>query len=420
MALLTRAPRGTLDVTPAESYKWQYIEKTAADTARVFGFSEIRTPTFEATELFTRSVGDTTDVVQKEMYTFTDKGGRSITLRPEGTAGAMRAVLEHSLLGDALPLKLYYFTSCFRYEKPQAGRFREHTQFGVELLGSKSPLADAQVISLAHTYLTRLGLKDFSLEINSIGCKECRPEYHKILRAYFAQYKDQLCPDCLNRLEKNPMRLLDCKVETCKAVSANAPVITDYICGECKDHFESLKAVLSAAGIDYIVNPKIVRGLDYYTKTVFEFVTDCIGSQRTICGGGRYDALIEELGGPPTPSLGFGSGINRVLLAMEAQGVQIPTPAPCDLYIGSTDPEAAAVAEKLALQLRKSGFWVEADIMGRSVKAQMKYANKLAARYSLILGSNELESGNASLKNMTDGETCSVQLDAGEIAAKLA
>ena len=412
MALITKKPRGTEDVLPRDSYRWQFLEDVFRSEARAYGYKELRTPVFEHTELFERGVGDTTDVVQKEMYTFTTKGGDSITLRPEGTAGAARALLEHGLFNDPLPIKAYYLTSCYRYEKPQAGRLREFHQFGMECYGTKDPAADAEMITAAKGLFDRLRLRDVRLEINSIGCPECRAEYHKALKAYFESYRDELCDDCKQRLERNPMRLLDCKNEHDSAIAASAPTVLDYLCGECKDHFEKVKAYLDSNGVEYTVNPKIVRGLDYYTKTVFEFISGDIGAQSTVCGGGRYDGLIADLGGNPMPALGFAAGIERLLLTMDAQGVEIPTPEPCDVYIASMGDEARKKASSLALSLRRAGLYAEFDVVGRGLRAQMKYADKLNAKYSLVLGDNEISGNKAQLKNMADGSQTEIPLDA--------
>lgn len=412
MAIITNAPRGTQDVLPAQSSKWQYVEQKALDVAGLFGFRELRSPTFEHTELFHRSVGDTTDVVQKEMYTFQDKGGRSITLRPEGTAGMMRAILQNGLLNDVMPLKVSYLTSCFRYEKPQAGRLREFHQFGVEMVGSATPAADAQTIAVAKTIFDSLGITGLELEINSIGCPECRARYHEALKAYFRGHFEELCETCRERLDKNPMRILDCKSPVCSELAKDAPVVLDYICDDCKTHFEGLKKHLDAMGIDYQVNPTIVRGLDYYTRTVFEFVATGIGAQGTVCGGGRYDGLIKLLGGPPTPSVGFAMGLERLLLVMEQCGCEFPPDQNCTIYLGSMGEAAALKASELCMRLRDEGFYAECDIVGRSVKAQMKYADKLHAKYSCILGDNELEAGKVKVKRMDSGETEEVSLDA--------
>lgn len=411
MELITRAIRGTQDVLPADSYKWQHVEQTALSIARDFGFREIRTPVFEHTELFQRSVGETTDVVQKEMYTFSDKGGRSISLRPEGTAGAARALLENGLHNGALPVKVSYLTSCYRYENPQAGRLREFHQFGVECFGAAAPQADAEVISLAHMVLSTLGVPGVKLYLNSIGCPTCRAKYHAALKAYFESRKGELCETCLGRLEKNPMRILDCKSPVCSAVAAGAPVILDYLCEECAEHFEGVKACLDAAEIAYDINPRIVRGLDYYTRTVFEFESDALGAQAVVCGGGRYDGLVEELGGPHLPSLGFGMGLERLLLIMKAKECAFPTPPVCELYLAPMGEAAARRCFAIATRLREGGVSVECDIAGRGLKAQLKYADKLGARYSMVVGDNELADGKARLKDMKTGEQTEVALD---------
>lgn len=411
MALITKAIKGTKDVLPNESYKNQYIEATCLGVAENFGYKEMRTPVFEHTELFQRGVGDTTDVVQKEMYTFDDKGGRSITLRPEGTAGAARAFLENGLSNEALPQKICYLTSCYRYEKPQAGRLREFHQFGIECFGATSPLADAEMISLAKQIFDELGVKDLHLELNSIGCPECRAEYHKALKEYFSQYKDKLCDTCNDRLERNPMRILDCKSPVCSEIAKGAPVVLDYLCDECREHFQKVKSYLDAANIEYIVNPQIVRGLDYYTKTVFEFVSDAIGSQGTVCGGGRYDGLLEELGGQHTPSLGFAMGLERLQLVMEAQGCNFPEPSKPDLFIVAMGEKATLKAVEIAKDMRDEGFSVVYDLNGRSLRAQMKYADKLGAKFNVVIGDNEVENKVVSLKDMTTGESSEINLD---------
>lgn len=411
MALITKAIKGTKDVLPNESYKNQYIEATCLGVAENFGYKEMRTPVFEHTELFQRGVGDTTDVVQKEMYTFDDKGGRSITLRPEGTAGAARAFLENGLSNEALPQKICYLTSCYRYEKPQAGRLREFHQFGIECFGATSPLADAEMISLAKQIFDELGVKDLHLELNSIGCPECRAEYHKALKEYFSQYKDKLCDTCNDRLERNPMRILDCKSPVCSEIAKGAPVVLDYLCDECKEHFEKVKSYLDAANIEYIVNPQIVRGLDYYTKTVFEFVSDAIGSQGTVCGGGRYDGLLEELGGQHTPSLGFAMGLERLQLVMEAQGCNFPEPSRPDLFIVAMGEKATLKAVEIAKDMRDEGFSVVYDLNGRSLRAQMKYADKLGAKFNVVIGDNEVDNKVVTLKDMATGESSEINLD---------
>lgn len=411
MALITKAIKGTKDVLPSESYKNQYIEATCLSVAEAFGYKEMRTPVFEHTELFQRGVGDTTDVVQKEMYTFDDKGGRSITLRPEGTSGAARAFLENGLSNEALPQKICYLTSCYRYEKPQAGRLREFHQFGIECFGATSPLADAEMIMLAGQVFNELGVKDLHLELNSIGCPECRAEYHKALKEYFSQYTDELCDTCNDRLERNPMRILDCKSPVCTKIAEDAPVVLDYLCDECREHFEKVKAYLTVAGIEYVINPQIVRGLDYYTKTVFEYVSDAIGSQGTVCGGGRYDGLLEELGGQHTPSLGFGMGLERLQLVMEAQGCDFPEPSKPDLFIVAMGEKATLKAVEIAKDMRDEGFSVVYDLNGRSLRAQMKYADKLGAKFNVVIGDNEVENKVVSLKDMATGESSEINLD---------
>lgn len=411
MALITKAIKGTQDILPSEVYKNQFIEQIVIDIAGKFGFKEIRIPVFEHTELFQRGVGETTDVVQKEMYTFDDKGGRSITLRPEGTAGVARAFLEHGLFNEALPQKLCYVINCYRYEKPQAGRWREFQQFGVEMLGTSSPAADAEVISLANEIFAFLGIENLQLELNSIGCPECRKNYHNALREYFESKKENLCPTCLERLSKNPMRILDCKSPICKEICEGAPAIIDYICDDCSAHFESVKKYLDVMNIDYVVNPRIVRGLDYYTRTVFEFVSTQIGAQGTVCGGGRYDGLVEELGGPHTPSLGFAMGTGRLLMLLEAQGIELPAPGACELYIAPMGENASLEAMRIVSDLRASGVSSQTDVAGRSLKAQMKYADKIGARYTMVLGDNEIEQGKANLKNMDSGEITEVELE---------
>ena len=412
MGNLTGAPRGTQDILPANSYKWRYVERVVAEEAKAFGYREIRTPAFEHTELFSRSVGEGTDVVQKEMYTFSDRGGRSITLKPEGTAGVVRALLEHGSFNEPLPIKSFYITPCFRYEKPQAGRMREFHQFGVEAFGSSSPLIDAETIFLGQSILSRLGITDVSLQINSIGCPDCRAKYREVLQEFLTSRKEMLCDTCLGRLDKNPMRILDCKNPDCAEVAKDAPHILDYLCKECQEHFEGVKGVLDTLGVSYTINPKIVRGLDYYTRTVFEFTTASIGSQGAVCGGGRYDRLVEELGGPSIPALGFGMGLERLILLMECNNCAFEEEAPCDIYIGSMGEAPAQIAAKMAASLRSEfGVYAECDLMGRSVKAQMKYANKIGARFSAVVGEAELEQKKITIKNMVSGETREMTLD---------
>lgn len=410
-AATIKRPKGTQDITPAEIYKWHTVERVAAETAEQFGFREIRIPTFEDTSLFVRGVGDTTDVVQKEMYTVSATGDSTFTLRPEGTAGTIRAIIENGILNDGFPQKVFYILSCFRHEKPQAGRLREFHQFGCEMIGTKSARADADIIALAKSVIDRMGLKNIQLNINSIGCPECRAKYHKALVEYFTPHKDELCETCQERLTKNPMRIIDCKSPICSAIAKDAPVILDYLCDECKAHFEELQKNLKAMGIDYSINPKIVRGLDYYTKTVFEFITTDIGAQGTVCGGGRYDGLIEMLGGAATPALGFGMGLERLILTMQSQGVEFEEPSGCEIYIAPMGERAATAAASLIASLREDGFYAEYDLVGRSLKAQMKYADKIGAKFVVVLGDNELDEKKVNVKNMTTGEQTSLPLD---------
>ncbi len=411
MAEINKAPRGTNDILPSDSAKWHYVEKKMLETAAQFGFGEIRLPVFEHTEVFTKSVGDTTDVVQKEMYTFLDKGNRSITLRPELTAGVVRSVIEHGLLSGSMPLKVCYIGGCYRYEKPQAGRLREFHQFGVECFGAQNPAADAEVILLADTLLRSLGLSSYKLHINSIGCPECRKKYHNALKEYFNSKKDSLCHTCLERLERNPMRILDCKSPECKAIAADAPYMLDYLCDDCRKHFEGVKQHLDSAGTEYEIDGRIVRGLDYYTKTVFEFVSNSLGAQSTVCGGGRYDGLVEQMHGQATPALGFGMGIERLLMIMEAENAPFPAVQSADVYLAPMGSAAALKATALCKALRDEGFSALTDVTGRGLKAQMKYADKIGACYTVVLGDDELAAGKAKIKNMKTGETCEFSLD---------
>ena len=405
--LITKAPKGTEDLLPQDSYKWQYLEKKFKDVCDCFGYKEIRFPTFEHTELFERGVGDTTDVVEKQMYTFLDKGGRSVTLRPEGTASVARSFLQNSLYADTMPAKMYYNIPCFRYEKSQKGRLREFHQFGVEVFGAKEPTIDAEVISLALTFLDRVGLKDLTVHINSIGCKECRKAYNEKLREYFRPHLSELCETCRGRFERNPLRIIDCKSEICREIGKGAPVLLDYICDDCREHFEKFKTCLDNMGIKYEIDPGIVRGLDYYSKTVFEIIS----GDFTVCGGGRYDGLVEELGGSPSPAIGFGLGIERLLLRLEETGVTIPQREKLDLYVAPLGEKASVYAQKLVYSLRRAGVKTETDHTGRGLRAQMKYADKLGCRYSVVLGDNEIENGEAAVKNMETGEQTQVKLD---------
>lgn len=409
--MIIKAPKGTRDILPSEIYKWQYVEKKISELCSNFGFKEIRLPVFEHTELFQRGVGDTTDIVQKEMYTFLDKGDRSITLRPEGTAGVVRSYIENGMASLAMPIKLYYNITAYRYENVQKGRYREFHQFGVECFGSKGPSVDVEIISMLSMFFERLGIKDIELNINSIGCPKCRGEYNKKLLEYFKPNLEKLCGTCKTRYERNPLRIIDCKEENCKVYTKDAPALVDNLCEDCKAHFEGLKTGLENLGIGYKIDKNIVRGLDYYTKTVFEFVSKNIGAQGTVCGGGRYDGLIGECGGTDTPGIGFAIGIERLLLVMESQGIEIPKAEAIDVYIATIGENAQKYAQKLVYKIRQEGFSAETDLMNRSVKAQMKYADKLGAMYSLVLGDNEVDSNKAVLKNMLTGETKDISLD---------
>lgn len=414
-------PKGTKDVLPAEAYKWHFVENTARKIAALYNLKEIRTPVFEHTELFLRGVGDTTDIVNKEMYTFLDKGERSITLKPEGTAGVVRSFIENGLASGVLPLKMYYLTPVFRYERPQAGRLREHHQFGVEIFGGKGPETDAEVILLARDYIAALGVEGVELNLNSIGCKHCRPKFNEALKEYLRPHLPEMCDTCRSRFDKNPLRILDCKEEACSKINENAPKTVDFLCDECREHFEKLKEILDACGVKYKLNPKLVRGLDYYSKTVFEFVSTQIGSQGTVLGGGRYDTLIENLGGPQVPAVGFGSGIERMLLVLENTGKRIPEEAPLGAYIAGLDDEGRKAAFQLCDTLRKMGVSAEFDHAARSVKAQFKYAGKVGARYVVVIGSNELESGEYTVKDMANSasETVKAECAAEYLAQKL-
>ena len=407
-----KAPRGTKDISIKDSYKWQYVEDKIRRLTELYRYQEIRTPIFEHTELFARGVGDTTDVVQKEMYTFEDKGGRSITLRPEGTAGAVRSFIESGIAAGPQPTKMYYLSApVFRYENPQAGRLREHHQFGVEAFGAKDASVDAEVISLALNVLQDLGVHNLKLNINSIGCKHCRPAYNDALKAYYNERKDQLCKTCLDRLERNPLRLLDCKEERCSRLAEEAPKMVEYLCPDCAEHFTALQNYLGEQGIAFAINPKIVRGLDYYTKTVFEIISSEIGAQGTVCGGGRYDGLVNQLGGPEMPGIGFGMGIERLLMVMESAGVKIPEPQGVQIFLCTMGQNARTEAFKLIGKLRKAGISADMDHAARSMKAQFKYADKIGAQYTLSIGENELEAQKANLRNMQDGSQTEVSLE---------
>lgn len=407
MAMEMQAPKGTKDMLPEDAYKWQYIEKVFRDVAKTYGIREIRTPMFEHTELFLRGVGDTTDIVQKEMYTFNDKGDRSITLKPEGTASAVRAFVENRLFNEAQPTKLYYITPAFRYENVQKGRLRQFHQCGLEVFGSSAASMDAEVIAVAMDTLKKLGLKSLSLNINNLGCPNCRPKYNEALKKFLQENYDSLCDTCKTRFEKNPMRILDCKEKKCHEITKNAPTILEYVCEDCATHFDKVKEYLDILGLPYTIDPGIVRGLDYYTKTIFEILT----SDFTVCGGGRYDKLIEELGGPDMPAVGFGMGVERLIMTLDKENIEIPKETLFDLYIGARGEEESKFAFKLASGLRNLGVKCEINHMGRSVKAEMKYANKLGAVFTTILGEDELANRKVNLKRMSDGEIFEVSLD---------
>lgn len=410
--MLTEAPKGTKDIYGAYMDEWQRVEKIMRGICEDFSIGELRTPIFEHTELFLRGVGETTDIVQKEMYTFKDKGDRSVTLRPEGTAGAARSYIEHGIYNNPQPTRFFYIGPMFRYENTQKGRQRQFHQFGVEMLGSYSPALDAEVISVAAELLKRLGINDVMLKINSLGGPECRQKYNKALREYIGSNIDKMCDDCKSRFEKNPLRVLDCKEERCQHIIADAPVVLDYLGPECKEHFEAVKAILDEMGIKYEVDDKIVRGLDYYTRTVFEFVSNGIGAQGTVCGGGRYDNLIAECGGQPTGAAGFAVGIERLLLVLEAQNGEFEKKNERDIYIGVIGQKGLVKGQGIAYRLRQAGVKAECDSVGRSVKAQMKYANKIGAAYSVILGDNEIDNDLVKLKNMETGEEEEVKVSA--------
>ena len=406
--MLTNAPKGTKDVTPDQIYKWHYIEEKFAAICRRYGFKEIRTPIFEHTELFQRGVGDTTDIVQKEMYTFKDFGNRSITLRPEGTSPVCRSLCEHKTYADPQPTKVYYNIPCCRYEKPQSGRLREFHQFGVETFGTMNMMADAEIIAIGYDFINEMGITDVELQINSVGCPECRGKHRDALRKFLEPKYDELCPTCQERFHTNPMRILDCKSPIDQELVKDAPMMLDYLCDDCKQAFEELKANLDAFGIKYVVNPKIVRGLDYYTKTAFEFVTTKIGARGTVCGGGRYDGLIEEIGGPSTPGVGWGMGKERILMTMEACGVEIPEPAGTDVFIAFMGDQAKLFALNLMHELRLKGVSVQMDVMDRNFKNQFKFANRAGAAKTVIIGENELNEGMLQIKDMETGEQNSV------------
>ena len=406
-----QGPKGTKDVLPSQAYKWHYIESKIRELCSINGYCEVRTPVFEHTELFERGVGETTDIVQKEMYTFMDKGGRSITLKPEGTAPAVRAFIENNIFNEPQPTKMYYITPCYRYERPQAGRLREFHQFGIEAFGTQDPYIDAEVISVGMSLFKTLGIKNLELRINSVGCPKCRKEYNAKLKAFLEPVLQHLCKFCQDRFNTNPLRILDCKEEKCKERLINAPYMLDNLCVDCKTHFEGLKKGLDIIGLDYIVDPKIVRGLDYYTKTAFEIVSNDIGSQGTVCGGGRYDGLIEVCGGPSTPGVGFGLGLERLLLIMESQGIPIPEQENIQIFIAAMGEKANDIAMELLFKLREASIRAEKDYLSRSLKAQMKYANKINVKNVIVIGDEEIQRGIVSIKNMESGQEVNVSLN---------
>ena len=409
--MLTNAPRGTKDILPDTVGEWTYVEQKIRELCDRYGYQEIRTPMFEHTELFHRGIGEGTDVVDKEMYTFTDRGQRSITLRPENTASAVRAYLQNKLYGENSLTKLFYIGSMFRYDRPQAGRMREFHQFGIETLGEENPAVDAEVIMLAMDFLTSLGLKDLKLSLNSVGCPKCRPIYRKVLQDYFRDKLDTLCDDCKDRFERSPLRILDCKTDADKPFMPAAPKITDCLCDECKDHFHKVQEYLTQAGVEFELDPRLVRGLDYYTKTAFEIKYAPLGAQSAIAGGGRYDGLIEEIGGKPTPAVGFASGLERVLLALEKQELLPEMTKTADAFVVALGESASGPAFKLLTKLRQAGLKANMDYAGRSMKAQMKQANKAKARFALIIGEDEVKESCVMLKDMEKSEQQKVSFD---------
>ena len=409
--MLSKAPRGTKDITPKDVYKWHYVEKKFREICALYGYEEIRTPIFEHTEVFSRSVGDTTDVVQKEMYTFTDRGDRQLSLKPEGTAGVIRSFIENKMYADTQPTKLYYITPCFRYERPQAGRQRQFHQFGIEVLGSDGPSVDAEVISLAVQFFNEMGLKNLSVNINSVGCPTCREEYNRKLKEYLDKKVDVLCETCLERKDKNPMRVIDCKNPHCKENLQDIPFMIDHLCEDCKDHFDKLQTYLKEMDINYVVDKTIVRGLDYYKKTAFEIISNDIGSQSTVCGGGRYDGLVEMLGGPKGISgIGFALGAERLLLTLENNNIEIENPKSTDIYIATIGDAAKTKSFKLIKDLRSNHISADNDHLDKSLKAQFKYSDKLNAKYTVVIGDDELANDTATLKNMKTSEQTTIKL----------
>ena len=417
--MLIKKPKGTKDILPEEVYKWKYIENAFSNLCSIFGYKQIRTPVFEYTELFQRGVGESTDIVQKEMYTFTDKGGRSITLRPEGTAGIVRSYIENGMDSYQKPIKLFYNVSAYRYENVQKGRYREFNQMGVEVFGAKSPDIDVEIIGMIQRFLDEIGIENVKLNINNIGCPKCREKYNQKLKEYVKPHLDKMCSDCQKRYEKNPLRIIDCKIESCKKITKNAPALLDYICDECSKHFEGVKSGLENIGVEYYVDKNIVRGLDYYTKTVFEFVSENVGTQGTICAGGRYDDLIKQCGGPQTPGIGFAIGTERLLMEMENSKITIPKDQPTDVFIASIGKKADLYVEKTIFELRKLGIRAEKDLMERSLKSQLKYAGKINCRYYLVFGEDEISRKKAVLKNMNTGNEKEIKIDIKLLAEEI-
>lgn len=409
--LIAKRLRGMQDILPTEIEKWEYIEKIMKEQSELYGFKLIRTPVLEPLGLFKRENGEATDMVEKEMYDFKDKGGREVALRPEGTAGVVRAVLESGLYNQVLPLKLVYISSCYRYEKPQAGRLREFFQFGAETIGGNATTADAEIMSLVNSIFEKIGLKKIRVEINAIGCEGCRENYIRDVREYFSKHTESLCQTCQSRLERSPLRIFDCKSPVCQEIAQNAPISLEYICKDCAQHFETLKNYTYEFGMNVYVNPRLFRGLDYYTKTVFEFIDESGEVPLAVCGGGRYDELAKELGGPKLMSVGFGIGMERLLSVMEKQGIQVPESEPCCLYIVPLGALAKLQAVKMLAELRRNGIKAETDLVGRFVKPQMRYANKIKARYTLVLGADEIEKGVANVRNMQNGEETPININ---------
>lgn len=414
MALVTHRPRGTIDVLPGEIGRWHYVEQAVRDVCYRFGFGEIRTPHFEHAELFVRTTGETTDILEKETYTFTDRGGRDLTLRPEGTPGVVRAFLENGLHNEGLPAKFYYLGPMFRYDRPQAARYRQHTQFGVETFGAPGPEADFEVMMVAFALLRDLGLGDLAVQLNSIGCPECRPAFRQLLVDHFASRSDELCPDCRRRLSRNPLRLLDCKEEVCQPHKDAAPASYEHLCSACDDHFAAVQAQLRRAGIAFQLDAKLVRGLDYYTRTVFEIIYGGLGAQSTVCGGGRYDGLIEAAGGPAVAGVGFGMGMERLLLTLEGEGIKLPVREATELFIAAAatdNPDVRSRVWDLVYALRADGISAETDVLSRSLRQQMRYADRRGARLVAVIGPDELESGELKLKVMSTGQESAATID---------